>query len=209
MNHLTAWKTPKGNRFFLAPLPWTRVSLLEWDQWRTWGGWPEDVPVMSTPEASRYLEEAEAYHAPHGFFVLPGWRGVRVPDSCPGMVALDLQACFLASSLRPGRTERGTGQSWAIWRRNQQRCGAVDMAHITYPLLVELEPRLLEAEGLARKHAGKDCNRTWFNTIRPAFRSLVGFNSKHPDPRVRDGRAYHVVYSHLCAIYDGRVPDEC
>ncbi|WP_243312351.1 hypothetical protein [Fundidesulfovibrio agrisoli] len=75
---------------------------------------------------------------------------------------------------------------------------------LTYSALVELEPRLKEAEALARQHAGEDSDRLWFHVIKPAFKTLVGFASRHPHAAVRSGEAYRVAYAHLLGIYDNR-----
>lgn len=93
----TPWRTPSGIRFLLTPPPWTRSTLLLWEMARDGWDWPETVPVMPAPEAGAYLDTAEDAHAGHGFHVLPNWRGLRIPRTCPAGVGLDLQACFLCS----------------------------------------------------------------------------------------------------------------
>ena len=103
MHRFTAWKTPAGVRFLLAAPPWTGTTLREWEIFRKGWDWSGPVPVMSPGVAARYLEEAEGCHVQHGFCVLPGWRGLSIPDSCPGGVALDLQACFVASAYEGAR----------------------------------------------------------------------------------------------------------
>lgn len=78
---------------------------------------------------------------------------------------------------------------------------------LTFPELVALEPRLQEAENLARLHAGKDSDRLWFHVIKPAFKFLVGFMSRNPDKRLRDTGTYRTVYRHLLDIYSGGVDE--
>jgi hypothetical protein len=67
------------------------MARQDWD-------WPTDVPALPAMDARDFLERAENAHARHGFYVLPGWRGLHLPKTCPAGVALDLQACFLAAS---------------------------------------------------------------------------------------------------------------
>ena len=100
---LTPWRTPAGTRFLLAPSPWTRNLLLMWDAAHGVWDWPDDLAVMPAMDARDYLARAENAHVRHGFYVLPGWRGLHLPDTCPAGVALDLQACFLTSSYGGGR----------------------------------------------------------------------------------------------------------
>ena len=98
MDKFILWQTPAGNRFLLAPPPWSRTTLLLWEMARADWDWPEDVPVMSADAARSYLEAAEDAHDRHGFHVLPGWRGLRIPAACPAGVGLDLQSCFLCAA---------------------------------------------------------------------------------------------------------------
>ena len=98
MDKFTPWRTPAGIRFLLAPPPWTKYTLALWDAARCGWDWPTNLPTMPGDAARAYLEAAETAHVRHGFHVRPGWRGLRIPPSCPGGVALDLQACFLAAS---------------------------------------------------------------------------------------------------------------
>lgn len=101
-NLFTPWRTPGGVRFLLAPLPWRKETLALWNEAWAWEGWPAETPMMSPGEALAYLEAAEDAHARHGFFALSDWRGLNIPEACPIRVALDLQACFLASAYAQG-----------------------------------------------------------------------------------------------------------
>lgn len=78
------------------------------------------------------------------------------------------------------------------------------MQTLTYDEIVELEPRIKEAEALAVEHAGRDEDQIWSHTIKPAFKFLVGFMSRHQDPRLHTCAAYDVVYHRLHNIYEGR-----
>lgn len=91
----------------MAAPPWRKGILSLWEEARTWEGWPHDAPVMPPAEALAYLDAAEEFHARHGFYVLPEWRGLHIPPKCPAGVSLDLQACFLASCYGAGPVEYG------------------------------------------------------------------------------------------------------
>ena len=94
----TPWRTPGGVRFLLAPVPWTRDTLALWDEAREVWDWPNDLAVLPAVDAQDFLERAENAHARHGFYLLPGWRGLHIPASCPTGVALDLQAVYLCTA---------------------------------------------------------------------------------------------------------------
>ena len=81
------------------------------------------------------------------------------------------------------------------------------MQPLTYSEIVALEPRILEAETLAREHAGSPTYGLWYKTVKPAFKFLVGILSGHADSRLRTSVAYDVVYHHLLAIYENQPMD--
>jgi len=76
------------------------------------------------------------------------------------------------------------------------------MQSLTYAEIVKLEPRLLEAEALARELSGSKTYEPWYGEIKSRFKVLVGWLSKHPDQRLHSSEAYNVVYSTLMAIYE-------
>ena len=82
------------------------------------------------------------------------------------------------------------------------------MQPLTYADIVKLEPRLLEAEAIAREHAGSPTYGPWYRSVKRAFLPLVGILSKHADPRLRTSEAYDAVYRHLLAIYESQPTDE-
>lgn len=81
------------------------------------------------------------------------------------------------------------------------------MQPLTYTEIVKLEPRLLEAETLAREHAGSPTYGPWYRAVKPAFLPLVGILSKHADPRLRTCEAYDIVYRSLQAVYEAQPTD--
>jgi hypothetical protein len=81
------------------------------------------------------------------------------------------------------------------------------MQPLTYSEIVDLEPRIKEAEALARELAGCPTYSPWYQQVKPAFLPLVGIMSKHADPRLRFSEAYDVVYHHLIAIYENQPMD--
>uniref|UniRef100_I2PZX9 Uncharacterized protein n=1 Tax=Desulfovibrio sp. U5L TaxID=596152 RepID=I2PZX9_9BACT len=81
------------------------------------------------------------------------------------------------------------------------------MQPLTYDGIVTLEPRILEAEDLAREHAGSATYGPWYRIVKPAFLPLVGILSTHADPRLRTSEAYDIVYRHLLGVYEVR-PDD-
>lgn len=81
------------------------------------------------------------------------------------------------------------------------------MHPLTYDNIVALEPRILEAEALARELAGSPTYERWYRAVKPAFKFLVGILSKHADPRLRTSEAYDAVYRHLQAIYESQPTD--
>jgi len=74
---------------------------------------------------------------------------------------------------------------------------------LSYAEIVDREPRIKEAEALAREYAGSPDYRLWYERVKPAFKYLVGMMSKHPDERLHSSWAYDVVYRRLLDIYDG------
>ncbi len=78
------------------------------------------------------------------------------------------------------------------------------MQPLTYVEIVALEPRIKEAEALARELAGSPTYGPWYQQVKPVFLPLVGVLSKHADPRLRTSEAYDIVYRRLQAIYEGQ-----
>lgn len=76
------------------------------------------------------------------------------------------------------------------------------MQPLTYAEIVALEPRILEAESLAREHAGSPTYEPWYDEVKSRFKLLVGWMSKHPDERLHSSEAYNTGYSTLIAIYE-------
>ncbi|MFU2209534.1 hypothetical protein [Solidesulfovibrio sp. C21] len=81
------------------------------------------------------------------------------------------------------------------------------MQTLTYNDIVILEPRVFEAEALAREHAGSATYQPWYKIVKPAFLPMVGVLSKHSDPRLRTSEAYDIVYRNLQAIYEAQPTD--
>ncbi|MGE4536182.1 MAG: hypothetical protein AB7D37_03810 [Desulfovibrio sp.] len=81
------------------------------------------------------------------------------------------------------------------------------MQPLTYADIVTLEPRVLEAEALARELSGSSAYEPWYSAVKPAFKFLVGIMSKHADSRLRTSEAYDLVYHHLLAIYESQPTD--
>jgi len=81
------------------------------------------------------------------------------------------------------------------------------MKDLTYADIVKLEPRIKEAEALARELSGSASYEPWYCEIKSRFKQLVGWLSKHPDERLRSCDAYDTVYRHLVAIYEAQPTD--
>lgn len=81
------------------------------------------------------------------------------------------------------------------------------MENLTYADIVTLEPRIKDAEALARELAGSPTYGPWYSAVKPAFLPLVGIMSRHADPRIRTSESYDTVYAHLVAIYEGQPMD--
>ena len=81
------------------------------------------------------------------------------------------------------------------------------MQPLNYAEILALEPRILEAEALAREHAGSPTYGLWYSAVKPAFKSLVGWMSKHPDQRLHSCEAYSEVYRRLLSIYEAQPTD--
>jgi len=81
------------------------------------------------------------------------------------------------------------------------------MQTLKYSDIVTLEPRILEAEALAREHAGSPTYGPWYSAVKPAFKFLVGVMSKHADLRLRTSEAYDIVYRSLQAVYEAQPTD--
>ncbi len=81
------------------------------------------------------------------------------------------------------------------------------MENLTYADIVTLEPRIKDAEALARELAGSPTYGPWYRAVKPAFLPLVGILSRHTDPRLRTSESYDIVYRRLQAIYEGQPSD--
>jgi hypothetical protein len=101
--------------------------------------------------------------------------------------------------------------------RTQETCKAqnqglspleeIFMQPLTYSEIVNFEPRIKEAEALARELTGSPTYGPWYQQVKPAFKFLVGIMSKHADPRLRTSEAYDAVYRYLLAIYESQPTD--
>ena len=82
------------------------------------------------------------------------------------------------------------------------------METLSYAEILALEPRILEAEALARELSGSPSYERWYKQVKSAFLPLVGVLSKHADPRLRTSEAYDIVYRRLQAIYEAQPTDD-
>ncbi|MHC1790302.1 hypothetical protein [Solidesulfovibrio sp.] len=80
------------------------------------------------------------------------------------------------------------------------------METLSYAEILALEPRILEAEALARELSGSPTYEAWYSEIKSRIKLLVGWLSKHPDSRLHSSESYNAVYAHLISIYEQEKP---